>query len=251
MGSCVGKKANHAAIPPPLIRIVVDKPLSVNCPICYESLTENLRQTHCGCTIHEECFRQLLHSSVTTSSYPIKCPYAGCGKVIELCSLGEFLSGEEFISVLDLAFLYYTLDDHNEIVRCPRQCGFAASKIKDSGCKDIPCLVCNIDFCTVCFKEAHTDSCESVPSSFKRCKMCNNLIERYEGCNNVTCRCGYQFCWKCNSPKGCKCSPGHGYYAVDKVIANWGDSAYYICNCKGPICQCRPKQLINSGFQQK
>jgi len=177
----------------------------------------------------------LIHNNVVSIQYPIKCPYASCGSVIELVSLGQFLTGEELVPLLDLAFLYYTLNDENEIIRCPRQCGFAVSWDRDSPCRDFTCLLCDERFCSGCFKEAHDHNCEPIPNSFKRCKMCSNLIERYEGCNNVTCRCGYQFCWKCNSPKGCKCSPGHGYYAVDKVIANWGNSTYYICNCKGPI----------------
>jgi len=245
---CAVKKTHHPhhhhVIPPhptTIISPVTKKETSPSCPVCYEPLTDDLFTTTCGCYIHRECFRQLIYNNVASIQYPIKCPYYNCGSVIELVSLGQFLSGEELVPLLDLAFLYYSLDDVNEIIRCPRQCGFAVSWDRKSPCKEFTCLLCNERFCSDCFKEFHEHDCEPIPHAFKRCKMCSNLIERYEGCNNVTCRCGYQFCWKCNSPKGCKCSPGHGYYAVDKVIANWGNSTFYICNCKGPICKCRPK----------
>jgi len=202
MGSCIGYKGKkHGNIQPiPVVPYVQKKNNDSNCPICYDTLTDGVtRQTNCGCFLHEDCFKLLLQNAVSSKSYPIKCPYSSCARKIDLLSLSEFLNGDDIVPLLDLAFLYYTLDDENEIIRCPRQCGYAISWDPESKCKGFDCLICEVQFCSQCFKESHEDHCEKIPSSFKRCKMCSNLIERYEGCDNVTCRCGYQFCWKCKT----------------------------------------------------
>ncbi len=38
-----------------------------------------------------------------------------------------------------------------------------------------------------------------------RCPACHVLIERIDGCNHVTCKCGHEFCWLC----GADYSAGH------------------------------------------
>jgi hypothetical protein len=38
--------------------------------------------------------------------------------------------------------------------------------------------------------------------SVKRCSSCKELIEKGPGCNHMSCRCGFQFCWACLRPWG-------------------------------------------------
>lgn len=40
---------------------------------------------------------------------------------------------------------------------------------------------------------------------YQKCKKCNCVIERNEGCPHMTCKCGHQFCYGC----GTKWSSGH------------------------------------------
>ncbi len=32
----------------------------------------------------------------------------------------------------------------------------------------------------------------------KPCPSCKQVIDRYDGCNAVTCKCGIHFCWLCS-----------------------------------------------------
>ena len=41
---------------------------------------------------------------------------------------------------------------------------------------------------------------------WQRCPRCRQLIERFYGCNHITCRCSNQFCYICAAPwKTCSC----------------------------------------------
>lgn len=47
-------------------------------------------------------------------------------------------------------------------------------------------------------------------NDWKRCTKCSQIVEKTSGCDHITCRCGYQFCYICGSEwKGlaqpCKC----------------------------------------------
>jgi hypothetical protein len=43
-------------------------------------------------------------------------------------------------------------------------------------------------------------------STIKRCRRCGNGIERVSGCLHMTCRCGYEFCFKCGSDSHYACT---------------------------------------------
>lgn len=43
-------------------------------------------------------------------------------------------------------------------------------------------------------------------NKFKKCTKCKFWVEKSEGCNQMTCRCGYEFCYVCGAKLGtCKC----------------------------------------------
>jgi hypothetical protein len=56
----------------------------------------------------------------------------------------------------------------------------------DNQNKNFICDICNFD--TIKNKQI--------------CRQCNNYIEKTGGCNHITCRCGYQWCWKCKTQWG-------------------------------------------------
>jgi len=41
---------------------------------------------------------------------------------------------------------------------------------------------------------------------FKQCPKCKYWVERATGCDHITCRCRYEFCYKCGGKyRECEC----------------------------------------------
>ena len=63
------------------------------------------------------------------------------------------------------------------------------------------CQACRTLFCKECMLKAHEGPCDAnFQNNFKewkRCPSCSMFIEKAEGCNHMTCRCGHQFCYVC------------------------------------------------------
>ena len=218
------------------------------CPIC--TMDIDLEDDHvflnCNCQLHTDCLFQLLRTCVDSQGeVEFKCAYLGCGSKIQL----EELSVLEELGIDDELFqgyLDYKLKEYLQIQSSVKKCTeceiFFEWEPNEGGCDFVECFNCGKTSCGYCNEEPHNSECViGYNSDFKRCKMCNNYIERSSGCPYVTCRCGYQFCFICDAPKlqRCGCSPGHGYYAVGKVLSNWGSSSHFICYCGKEICECK------------
>lgn len=53
-------------------------------------------------------------------------------------------------------------------------------------------------------KLMHKGSCEKSEERYLRkmynyikCKSCMRLVEKSKGCNHMTCKCGFEFCYIC------------------------------------------------------
>lgn len=48
-------------------------------------------------------------------------------------------------------------------------------------------------------------------AKFKQCPNCKFWVEKNQGCDHMTCRCKYQFCYVCGGQYGkCQCVGGEG-----------------------------------------
>jgi len=214
---------------------VVSPPV-LSCPICCSTepiKPEEIFTLPCGHAIHFSCFGDMFKVALNSFN-PIQCPYSGCRKDILL----ENIPSQMMNDYLDhMTKVYLSQSKYMET------CYFCSQKyFTDSDCMNKNCPHCKAEYCQYCLEKPHLDYfCQKghdlLTSQFRICKNCNMYIERSSGCLNVTCRCGYQFCFKCQSPKyGCSCSPGHGFYAVSYMN---GNSTYYVCQCKQEICVCK------------
>ena len=84
-------------------------------------------------------------------------------------------------------------------------------------CKQRACSACKVDHeGMTCAQYAAIPEEERNPedyvfhvaasqNGYARCGKCKHYIERINGCNRVSCRCGYAVCYKCKSSIPCKC----------------------------------------------
>ncbi|CAI7657406.1 unnamed protein product [Penicillium glandicola] len=78
------------------------------------------------------------------------------------------------------------------------------------------CRACNRQTRTLCKKVIHQGECNddraevlelARAEGWQRCSNCSHLIELRSGCNHITCRCRYEFCYVCTTPwKKCECA---------------------------------------------
>ncbi|RYO75013.1 hypothetical protein DL766_007819 [Monosporascus sp. MC13-8B] len=79
------------------------------------------------------------------------------------------------------------------------------------------CGECGARTCTACKGAAHRGDCPhdvqlqqvirlAREQGWQRCRNCWGMVELNMGCNHMTCRCGFQFCYVCGSRwKTCQC----------------------------------------------
>jgi len=80
------------------------------------------------------------------------------------------------------------------------------------------CWRCTEKICILCGQTSHGEGnegkCESMHESkiiamakenkkWTRCTKCRYVLERIDGCDHMTCKCGAQFCFKCGSMPHC------------------------------------------------
>ena len=84
------------------------------------------------------------------------------------------------------------------------------------------CWRCDAKLCPKCGSTAHDDAdesqkgegCEAMHdfrflgmvssrNDWVRCPKCQHVLERTQGCDHMTCRCGAQFCFVCGAMPHC------------------------------------------------
>jgi hypothetical protein len=184
------------------------------CDICFSDL-KNRFTLNCLHYFCKECIYTHVQTCINNISLfkNLKCPKTICLEQINQKSLERLLNPTDFSKYLYIKNKIEALTNPLYFP-CPfPDCESYGLKnnIKKSS---LTCLGNNHKFCTKCLKEDHPlQSCEGdkevkqlILSKFKmirKCPNCDCLVEKEEGCNNVTCSnvlCNYTFCWTCMNP---------------------------------------------------
>ncbi|KAI1359297.1 hypothetical protein F5Y08DRAFT_319897 [Xylaria arbuscula] len=189
-----------------------------DCSICYTTGTEAIR-TKCGHTYCLDCFENLCMSA-TKEDRPAEVKCAGnlgqCGISLDLPELQEHLSPSAFEELLKNSFASYVRCHPTLLKYCPTaDCDSVYRAGADSNAlpRSHHCPSCLVSVCTTChaqhgqmtcgdYKDLSTGGYEAYQRvkkelGIKDCPKCGTAMEKTEGCNHMTCRCGAHICWVC------------------------------------------------------
>ncbi|CAI2369937.1 unnamed protein product [Moneuplotes crassus] len=200
----------------------------LECGICYEKIElSEILFMDCAHSYCKDCIQGHINSKVEERVFPIKCPDENCAHTISDEELQEFLNSfqdyakvkmeETKLSLEQSDEVYYnclTPDCKNQFVHSP-----------DGEDYSYTCFFCHKSYCLRCKVEWHENfSCEEYRkykgypeedrqfqkyldgTPFKQCPKCGHWVEKVSGCNHITCRCKYEFCYICTAKhKTCNC----------------------------------------------
>ncbi|KAJ3878195.1 hypothetical protein F5051DRAFT_237090 [Lentinula edodes] len=188
-----------------------------SCPICLDEVSVPV-QLGCG---HEYC-NACLHHFLTADvkNFPIVClgDEAQCKKPIALPVIQKFLTEVQFDTLLEAAFMQHIEKNPEVFKYCPTPDCEQLYRCADSGLSEshVCCPSCLAEICTRCHEGHKGMSCDERQRSrndqenneelnarwagmtgVKKCPRCSVWIEKTDGCNHISCRCGAHVCWRC------------------------------------------------------
>jgi ariadne-1 len=137
-----------------------------------------------------------------------------CSQEIQTEKLFHLLNsedGEKIASLLTNRFLA-----KESLVYCPNPRCSLPFYLEGRDCST-QCPECAEEICSKCLKSDHKGECvpdeleemaKAYVASVKgmQCLSCKFFIEKNDGCDHMTCRCGYEFCLKCKHEYSvCEC----------------------------------------------
>ncbi|KAF8628198.1 hypothetical protein AX15_004047 [Amanita polypyramis BW_CC] len=186
------------------------------CPVCFDEVSSPviLGCNHVYCS---ECISHYLMSAPERKQFPLVCSgdEDRCKRPIPIPVVQRFLSKQQFDQLLEAAAAAYIEKQPNKFQYC------TTADCKQVYCRDgrkrtLTCPSCFASVCTACNKDAHEGmTCEerdlldnpeeqerrneqwALAAGAKRCPSCRVLVQKTEGCNHMTCRCGSHWCWIC------------------------------------------------------
>jgi hypothetical protein len=187
---------------------------TLTCVACYEETQcYSLACEHGMCG---KCVSQLfLAATVDSSLMPPRC----CKVHIGL-NVATLVMSPEDSSRFHQAHLEHITPTEKKMY-CPRKaCSqFILLDLVDTSNSGgiFSCPACNEKLCARCRKVRHQSlTCEqqagidsdggdglfsrlTEKQQWKKCSSCHATIELSQGCNHMTCKCGYQFCYRCGT----------------------------------------------------
>ncbi|PIA53346.1 hypothetical protein AQUCO_00900134v1 [Aquilegia coerulea] len=197
-----------------------NKQSKTTCGICFDDYPQSkLYDAGCDHPFCSSCWEGYVSTSIHDGSgcLMLRCPEHKCGAAVDQDLVNTFVSQEEDKEKYSNHLFKSYVEDNRRIKWCPAPgCDNAVKYIGDFENYDVSCN-CECGFCWNCTQEAHSPvDCDTVSNwilknkdesenvnwilvNSKPCPKCKRPIQKNEGCNHMTCKCGFHFCWLCLS----------------------------------------------------
>ncbi|GFP94507.1 probable E3 ubiquitin-protein ligase rnf217 [Phtheirospermum japonicum] len=198
------------------------------CEICLENkdIWQMFANDTCSHSFCYECTSAHISVKIQDQAKEIACPAVNCHHVLNRDECRLMISNDTLVQWDES--LCMSLIPESQKLYCPfRDC--SAMLVNDSGetVTQIHCLVCSRAFCAECRVPWHSEfSCKEFQKlnggkrgeddkivrvlakkkNWQKCPKCKMYVEKVEGCVHITCRCSYEFCYRC----GGKWTGSHG-----------------------------------------
>ncbi|KAK3021459.1 hypothetical protein RJ639_047631 [Escallonia herrerae] len=204
----------------------------VFCEICLEDREswQMFKNENCSHSFCCDCISKHIVARIENHNKYVACPGVNCCALLysDACRL---LIPDDILILWDES-LCKSLIPESEKLYCPfRDC--SAMLVNDSGevIREIDCPECGRSFCALCRVPWHAEfTCKEFQKlnvkkkgkedlmvdmlakkkQWRKCPQCRIYIEKTQGCLHITCRCGYEFCYRCGSKYNVKhgdCQP--------------------------------------------
>ncbi|KAK1631037.1 hypothetical protein QYE76_005352 [Lolium multiflorum] len=223
-----GPSTRAPKVPP----LADDEVPAFDCGICMDTLPvfDLFPGITCKHKFCAPCMTTYVEGRIRSSELPIPCPDPTCRKGNDDDGAGgrrSELHPEKVKKAIDYgAFVDWGARLTESAIApgrrayCPnRRCGIPLETSGDAVPAKSLCLACGYALCATCGMEWSSDDgaghgehdCARGPdamlvrqlareSRWKRCPSCKMYVERIDGCNQMTCRCRFRFCYRCGRP---------------------------------------------------
>jgi hypothetical protein len=197
------------------------------CTICFDTINySDIIPLTCGHIYHPYCILPYIKSKVEDKVFPITCPDPKCGIEFSDAELKIFCDRDLYDKMVEFQFKLFVEQNNDMFNQCPTaDCPFIFQWDGDKENQRFDCKICNKQYCIMCRVEWHEGmTCSEYRelngyppedrlfykfikgTPFKQCPKCKFWVEKSEGCDHMTCRCKFQFCYICGGTyQACAC----------------------------------------------